>query len=180
MNRRARNAILSLAVAASTGTAGPITHAGAYSRVGTFHCFGTGQATLGRGLAYFPNATFNVDHTFTFNCLHGGSITGFGMLESASCGRSYGNVTIIGVGTFEVETAGSMLFVLREGSVVISLGNATPIPDTSTIPFGNTCSNGTARTFQLSGGMMCVDTNDGAVCNSLRRQLGDPAGDEAA
>lgn len=64
---------------------------------------------------------------------------------------------------------GSMLIAYNGGSVYISLGNATAIPDSSTMPPGNSCSSGTAKLFTLSGGMTCVDTHYGNECAGLRR-----------
>lgn len=127
---------------------------------------GTGQATLGAGLSYFPTVAANVSFTFTVNCSTGGSVTGNGVLQSASCGRSSGSGTFAGSGqAFDVETAGSMLVVTRAGNptAVIGAANATPVPDTSTIPFSNSCSNGTAKVFQLTG-FLCVDFDTGVIC----------------
>lgn len=168
IRRNLQNAILSLSVVLSTGIAGPAVDANAYEGIGQFSCLGTGLATLGSGLSYFPNTMANVGFTFTFNCLTGGSFTGSGTLDSGACGRSSGGGTFAGsTSFFLIETGGTMIFASGEDSV-LSFGNANPIPDTSTIPFGNSCSNGTAKNFQLVGGMTCVDTNDGAICNSLR------------
>jgi len=111
-------------------------------------CTGTGSATLGSGIAYFPTVSTNVSFTFTFNCVEGGTITGSGVLDSASCGRSNGTGSITGIGDIAIQTAGSMLTV--SGSATGG-GNATPIPDTSTVPFGNSCSSGTAKNFTLEG-----------------------------
>jgi hypothetical protein len=115
-------------------------------------CFGTGQAVLGNGIAYPPNYSTNVPFTFTFNCAGtGGTISGSGVLTTAACGRSVGTGVIAGVGDFSLETAGSMLVVTGYAT---GGGNATPIPNTSTIPPTNSCSNGTATTFALVGGLV--------------------------
>jgi len=119
---------------------------------GTSTCSGTGQAILSTGIRYYPDVTVNVGFTFTFNCLEGGSFTGTGTLVTASCGRSSGSgVTNTGI-AFTVETVGSMLVAIDSNGEVIAAGNATPIPDLSTNPPGNTCSSGTAKVFQLTGG----------------------------
>lgn len=129
-------------------------------------CFGTGQAVLEQGINYFPNLTSNVPFSFTFNCATGGSLTGTGILWTASCGQSFGTATVPGIGTVGVQTAGSMVVispvvvdprtspptVTTTGTTAAGGGNATPIPDLSTNPPGNTCSSGTARVFQLTGG----------------------------
>lgn len=151
MVRRALLSFVLLVSGAAVGTAPP---AAAVSM-----CTGTGQATLSAGLSYFPTVSSNVGFTFTFNCATGGSVTGFGTLVTASCGRSTGSGTVPGVGSFAIETAGSMLVLTSTVTgAVVGGGNATPIPDTSTVPFGNSCSNGTAKVFTLEG-YICADAD---------------------
>jgi len=116
-------------------------------------CFGTGSATLSNGIAYPPNFSSLVGFTFTFNCATGGSVTGTGTLSTAACGTSSGTGTVVGIGDFTLETAGSMLLVTGVGNNLAGGGNATPIPNTSTVPPTNSCSNGTATNFTLVGGL---------------------------
>jgi len=147
-------AVLSLALAGMTD---------ASAEAPKRECTGSGQAFLGSGISYFPTITTNVSFSFTFNCATGGSVGGSGVLATASCGKSSGSGTFTGsTKTFTVETVGSMLIVTGPNGTV-GAGNATPIPDTSTIPFSNSCSNGTAKVFQLVG-TICADTGTGAVC----------------
>lgn len=127
----------------------------------TTACAGTGLATLSTGIGYPTNVsatvppfgTPNVGFTFTFDCAGGGTVTGSGTLDWAACGQSLGTGSIAGVGNFDIATAGSMLVIsgATHGNTITGGGNATPVPDISTVPPGNSCSNKTAREFLLVG-----------------------------
>jgi len=160
--------VLSIACFGMTGASAEETH--------KEPCVGTGSATLGAGITYFPTTTANVSFTFTFNCATGGAVTGSGILTSASCGQSYGSGTFADSGgkQFSVITAGSMLVVYGQNGAY-GVGNATPIPDTSTVPFGNSCSNGTARVFTLAGFVCAIDNPDITGCPDLPVNLIPPA-----
>lgn len=118
---------------------------------GTNSCIGTGSASLGTGIVTWPTVSTNVSFTFTFNCATGGTITGSGLLSAASCGRSTGVGSIPGLGDISIETYFSYIVVTGAAT---GGGNTIPIPDLSTIPPGNSCANGTAQTFQLTGGLV--------------------------
>lgn len=113
-------------------------------------CTGTGQMALQTGVTYFPDIYVNVGFAFTFNCVEGGAVTGYGTFWAASCGRFTGSGHINGLGPFSVEGAGTTL-VLTDS--VSGVWHVDPIPDMSTIPFRNSCSNRTAQYFQMVGGV---------------------------
>ena len=133
------------------------------SDTGADACTGTGSATLDDGIGYPPFFTSSLGFTFTFNCIDGRTLSGSGTLESASCGRSFGTGTMDGAGEFQIETLGSMFVVV---GAINGGGNTTAIPDTSTVPFGNSCSNQTASLFTIMGGRLCLDVNSGWLCPS--------------
>ena len=166
--------VLSLACFGMTGASAEETH--------KEPCVGTGSATLSQGIAFVPDFRFGVGFQFTFNCITGGSVTGMGTLDRASCGQSYGSGAFSSGKPFSVITAGSMLIIYSKNGTY-GIGNATPIPDTSTIPFGNSCSSGTARNFTLAGFVCAVDNPDITGCPDLpvnvippASSLGDPVG----
>ena len=127
---------------------------------------GGGSLQTNVGLSYSPSFTSNVSFTFTFYCVTtGDSLTGRGVLDQATCDTATGSGVFDGGGEFTLVMAGSVMTVLRRDGVgVMGSLQPMPIPDTSTIPFGNSCSNGTAQNFMPSGWFACASTSTGTVC----------------
>jgi hypothetical protein len=135
-----------LALALFTGTAGG---AGPVAASPGGGCAGMGQMTLANGIAYPPNFSSLVGFTFTVNCATEGAVTGSGTFTSAACGTMSGTGSITGVGNFTIEVAGNALVVTGIGNNIVGSGSVIPIPDTSTVPPSNSCSNGTATHFLI-------------------------------
>ena len=156
-NRRSlSSAILALTVLVPAFAGGSPVSAGHKKR-----CHGTGSMTLASGIAYFPTSTSNVGFNFSFQCFGGGTATGSGTFFVASCGRATGSGTS-GGDPFTIEVVGTT-YVITQG-LEGAIGTLLPIPDTSTVPFGNSCSGGTARNFTMTGQGPCVEWHTGAAC----------------
>ena len=107
-----------------------------------------GRMNLSTGVGYPPNITSNVEFWYDLSCvLSGRSWSGFGYFHSVACGYANGELFPSTGGSATVVIVGTHMTVA--GSVYM-LGPVVALPDTSTVPFGNSCSNGTAVTFTLA------------------------------